>query len=101
MPGPLFWLYLPQHLALNVAALVFYPLRGQGRAVWRAKRDALLGLSDRARAAPARCSSGGVVPTGARCATPWCAASPRRIVAVTVSPSGGELLIARAIEPIE
>lgn len=44
MPAPLFWLYLPQHLALNVASLFFYPFRGQGRAVWRAKWHALLGL---------------------------------------------------------
>ena len=44
MPPPLFWLYLPQHLALNVASLVFYPFRGQGRAVWRAKWHALRGL---------------------------------------------------------
>ena len=44
MPAPLFWLYLPQHVLLNVAALVFYPWRGQGRAAWRAKRDAVRGL---------------------------------------------------------
>jgi GT2 family glycosyltransferase len=44
MPGPLFWLYLPQHVTLNLAALLFYPWRGQGAAVWRAKRDAMLGL---------------------------------------------------------
>ena len=44
MPGPLFWFYLPQHLALNLAALGYYPWRGQGRVVWRAKRDAMLGL---------------------------------------------------------
>ena len=44
MPAPLFWLYLPQHVALNVASLFFYPLRGQGRAVWRAKWHALVGL---------------------------------------------------------
>ena len=44
MPAPLFWLYLPQHLALNAASLLFYPFRGQGRAVWRAKWHALLGL---------------------------------------------------------
>ena len=44
MPVPLFWLYLPQHLALNVASLFFYPFRGQGGAVWRAKWHALLGL---------------------------------------------------------
>jgi GT2 family glycosyltransferase len=44
MPGPLFWLYLPQHLALNAAALLYYPVRGQGKAVFRAKLDALRGL---------------------------------------------------------
>jgi GT2 family glycosyltransferase len=44
MPGPLLWLYLPQHLALNVAALVYYPWRGQGKAVFKAKLDAVRGL---------------------------------------------------------
>jgi GT2 family glycosyltransferase len=44
MPGPMLWRYLPQHVALNLAALVFYPWRGQGRVAWRAKRDALRGL---------------------------------------------------------
>ncbi|HVH25669.1 MAG TPA: glycosyltransferase family 2 protein [Vicinamibacterales bacterium] len=44
MPAPLFWVYLPQHLALNLAALLFYPMRAQGKAVWRAKIDALRGL---------------------------------------------------------
>lgn len=44
MPGPLLWLYLPQHIALNAAALVYYPFRGQGRTVLRAKLDALRGL---------------------------------------------------------
>ena len=44
MPAALMWRYLPQHLLLNAAALLFYPWRGQGRVVWRAKRDALLGL---------------------------------------------------------
>ena len=44
MPAPMLWLYLPQHLVLNAASLCFYPLRGQGRAVWRAKRDAVRGL---------------------------------------------------------
>jgi GT2 family glycosyltransferase len=44
MPTPLFWRYLPQHLLLNVASLFYYPLRGQGRVVWRAKLDALKGL---------------------------------------------------------
>jgi hypothetical protein len=44
MPAPLFWLYLPQHLVLNLASLLFYPMRTQGKAVWRAKIDALRGL---------------------------------------------------------
>ena len=44
MPGPLLWVYLPQHLALNIAALMYYPWRGQGRVVARAKLDACLGL---------------------------------------------------------
>ncbi len=44
MPGPLLWMYLPQHIALNVAALLYYPWRGQGRVVLRAKLDALRGL---------------------------------------------------------
>jgi GT2 family glycosyltransferase len=44
MPGPLLWMYLPQHIALNVAALLFYPARGQGKVVFRAKLDALRDL---------------------------------------------------------
>jgi GT2 family glycosyltransferase len=44
MPGPLLWLYLPQHIALNVAALLYYPWRGQGKVVFRAKVDAVRGL---------------------------------------------------------
>lgn len=44
MPGALFWACLPAHLALNVAAVCFFSLKGQGRVVLRAKRDALRGL---------------------------------------------------------
>ena len=44
MPGPLLWMYLPQHIVLNVAALLYYPWRGQGRVVLSAKLDALRGL---------------------------------------------------------
>ena len=44
MPSPLLWLYLPQHLALNIASLLFYPSRGQGKVVFKAKLDALRGL---------------------------------------------------------
>src|SRR5213079_2678359 len=46
MPGALVWLYLPQHLLLNLLALAWYSLRGQARTIFRAKRDALRGLGD-------------------------------------------------------
>ncbi|HEY7291256.1 MAG TPA: glycosyltransferase family 2 protein [Vicinamibacterales bacterium] len=45
MPSPLVWLYLPQHLLLNVASLCVYPWRGQGRVAFRAKLDAIRGLA--------------------------------------------------------
>ncbi|HEV3217884.1 MAG TPA: glycosyltransferase family 2 protein [Vicinamibacterales bacterium] len=44
MPAPLLFLYLPQHVALNLAALLYYPLRDQGGVVLRAKLDAVRGL---------------------------------------------------------
>lgn len=44
MPGLLFWLLLPLHLLLNLASIAVFALRGRGRVIWRAKRDALLGL---------------------------------------------------------
>jgi GT2 family glycosyltransferase len=44
MPPPLFWLYLPQHILLNLAMLVWYSLRGQARVIWKAKWDAIRGL---------------------------------------------------------
>lgn len=44
MPGLLFWLLLPLHVMLNLASIIWFAFRGQGRVVWRAKRDALLGL---------------------------------------------------------
>jgi GT2 family glycosyltransferase len=44
MPGPLFWLYLPQHLALNLATVFWFALQGRGRLILRAKWDALRGL---------------------------------------------------------
>ena len=44
MPGLLFWLLLLSHLVLNLASIVWFAFRGQGRVVLRAKRDALLGL---------------------------------------------------------
>jgi GT2 family glycosyltransferase len=45
MPGWLFWAYLPYHALLNLYSLAVFTLRGQGRPLWRAKRDALLGLA--------------------------------------------------------
>lgn len=42
MPGILFWLLLPLHLAINLVTLVHYGRRPG--VIWRAKRDALLGL---------------------------------------------------------
>jgi GT2 family glycosyltransferase len=44
MPGPLLALYWPHHLLLDLASLVWFTLRGQGRAIWKAKWDALKGL---------------------------------------------------------
>ncbi len=44
MPWPLSWLYLPQHILLNVVLLVYFSLRGQARVVFKAKRDAIKGL---------------------------------------------------------
>ena len=44
MPPALFWPLLPLHLAMNLAAIVAYTLRGQARIILKAKRDALYGL---------------------------------------------------------
>ena len=44
MPAPLFWLYLPQHLLLNLMTLFWFALHGQGLTLLRAKGDALRGL---------------------------------------------------------
>ncbi len=44
MPGILIWVYLPQHLLVNVAALIWFTLKGKGCAIFRAKIDALKGL---------------------------------------------------------
>jgi hypothetical protein len=44
MPWPLFWLYLPQHILLNLISLLWFTLRGQGRVIFKAKWDALKGL---------------------------------------------------------
>ncbi|HEY8038126.1 MAG TPA: glycosyltransferase family 2 protein, partial [Methylobacter sp.] len=44
IPGILFWLLLPIHVSLNLASMIWFALRGRGAVIWRAKRDALLGL---------------------------------------------------------
>jgi GT2 family glycosyltransferase len=44
MPWPLALLYLPQHLALNVATVAWFSVRGHARPLLRAKRDAIRGL---------------------------------------------------------
>lgn len=44
MPWPLFWLYLPQHILLNVITLGWFSLRGQAKVIFKAKWDALKGL---------------------------------------------------------
>lgn len=44
MPGYLFWIFLPAHLAMNLVALVWFSARGKAGVIWRAKRDAMRGL---------------------------------------------------------
>ncbi|GJL77329.1 MAG: glycosyl transferase [Nitrospinaceae bacterium] len=44
MPGTLFWIYLPQHLLVNVAALIWFALQGKGQVVFKAKWHAIKGL---------------------------------------------------------
>lgn len=44
MPGILFWLFLPSHVALNIAGVLRYALSGQFHVVWRAKHDAIRAL---------------------------------------------------------
>ena len=44
MPGWLFWLYLPQHIAANFYVVVRYALQGRGRVILKAKWDAIRAL---------------------------------------------------------
>lgn len=44
MPGVLFWLLLPLHVALNLVSVIWFALRGQGDVILRAKWDAIKGL---------------------------------------------------------
>lgn len=44
MPGVLFWLFLPLHVALNIAGVLRYALSGQLKIVLHAKHDAIKAL---------------------------------------------------------
>lgn len=44
MPSSLLWLFLPLHILVGVFFLMYFTLRGQGSAIWRAKIDAVRGL---------------------------------------------------------
>lgn len=44
MPGILFWVLLPLHLLMNIAVLILFTLRGQGRIILKSKWDALKGI---------------------------------------------------------
>ncbi len=44
MPWPLLWLYLPQHILLNVISLIYFSAQGKGRVIFAAKWAALCGL---------------------------------------------------------
>ena len=44
MPDVLFWVYLPQHLLVNVAALLWFTLQGKGGVIFLAKWNAIKGL---------------------------------------------------------
>jgi GT2 family glycosyltransferase len=44
MPGAMFWVYLPWHVAINLWNVLGWTFRGRGRVVLRAKRDALARL---------------------------------------------------------
>ena len=49
-PGPLFWRYLPLHLATWVGGLAWFARRGRARAFLQAKWDALRGMGPALRA---------------------------------------------------
>ncbi len=78
MPSPLFWLYLPQHLLVNIASIVYFALHGQGRVILKAKWDAIKGISKMWRKrreiqAQRKASTWEIWQTkGASCKTPRC-----------------------------
>ena len=44
MPGALFWLLLPAHVALNLVSIVLFSIYGKGTIILKAKWDALCGM---------------------------------------------------------
>jgi GT2 family glycosyltransferase len=44
MPSPLIWIFLPLHVAAILFFAFYLTVRGQGRAIWKAIFDALVGL---------------------------------------------------------
>ncbi len=46
MPGILFWLFLPLHVAINIAGVLRYSLTGRFKVVLRAKHDAIKALPE-------------------------------------------------------
>jgi len=44
MPSFLFWIFLPLHIVLNIATLIWFTLRGKGALILRSKRDAIRGI---------------------------------------------------------
>ena len=44
MPGFLFWILLPLHIAMNCATICIFFVRGKGRVILKAKLDAIKGL---------------------------------------------------------
>lgn len=44
MPSPLIWIFLPLHLSAILFFAFYLTVRGQGRAIWKAIFDALVGL---------------------------------------------------------
>ena len=49
MPLLLFWLFLPLHLVANLATIIRFSVAGHGKAIWRAKIDAVKGLGSMLR----------------------------------------------------
>ncbi len=44
MPGKLFYMYLPQHILMNLVSLLHYTLKGRWKIIWKSKWHALMGV---------------------------------------------------------